>query len=80
MYCNSSWELIVASDASPIGISAVLSHRLPDGSEKHTAFASHKLTDCEKKYAQIDKEALAIVFVVRYNFHQCFWTTIHFKN
>lgn len=69
LHYNSSWELIVASDASPIGIGAILSHRLPDGSEKPIVFGSRTLTDCEKKYAQIDKEALAIVFTVRY-FHQ----------
>lgn len=69
VHYNSRWELIIASNASPIGIGAVLSHRLPDGSEKPIAFASRTLTDCEKKYAQIDREALAIVFVVRY-FHQ----------
>jgi len=66
VHYNSSWEIIIASDTSPIGIGAVLLHKLPDGSEKPVAFASCTLSDCEKKYAQIDKEALAIVFAVRY--------------
>lgn len=69
VHYNTEWELVIASDASPIGVGAVLSHRLPDGSEKPIAFASRTLTLCEHKYAQIDKEALALVFAVKY-FHQ----------
>ena len=43
---------------------ALLSHYLEDGSEQPIAFASRSLSLAEKGYAQLDKEALAIVFGV----------------
>ena len=53
--------LVLACNVSPYGIGAVLSHSLPDGWKAPVAFYSRTLSKSERNYAQIDKEALAIV-------------------
>ena len=66
---NPKLPIIVAADASNYGVGAVLTHIFPKGSEKTVAHASHTLTEPEKNYGQIEKEAMAIVYVVK-KFHK----------
>ena len=60
-------EVILSCDASPCGVGAVLSHKEAEG-EKPIVFASRSLSSTEPKYAQLDKEGLAIIYGVK-KFH-----------
>ncbi|XP_054287559.1 uncharacterized protein K02A2.6-like [Macrosteles quadrilineatus] len=65
---NPKLDLVVTADASPYGVGALISHRLPDNSERPVAFASRTLSPQEQRYPQIEREALALVFAVK-KFH-----------
>ena len=59
-YYDPKEELVIQCDASQKGLGAVL---LQKG--KPFAYASRALTDTETRYAQIEKEMLAIVFSLK---------------
>ena len=69
VHFDPSKDLILSCDASPYGVGVVLSHKMEDGNDKLIAFTSRTLLDAVKKYSHLEKEALAIVFLVK-RFHQ----------
>ena len=53
-------ETRVTTDASPVGIGAVLEQKQDDGQYRPVHYASRKLTPPESRYSQFEREALAV--------------------
>ena len=63
------YQTLVAADPSAYGGGAVVSRAFSDGTEHPIAFASCTLTASEWNYAQLEKEALSLVFRMK-RFHR----------
>ena len=55
-------ETVVSADSSSFGLGACVLQRQADGKMKPVAYASQSLTDTERRYAQIEREALAVTW------------------
>ena len=67
VHFDPSKEVILTCDASPYGLGAIISHVI-DGGDRPISCASRTLSPAEKKYSQLEKEALAVVWGVK-KFH-----------
>lgn len=71
---NPELPIRTACDTSPCGVGSVISHILLNGQERPIAFASRTLCKSEQNYAQIEREALSIIFGVC-KFHHYLYDT-----
>ena len=53
---------MVSADSSSYGLGTVLQQQQPDGSWRPVFYASRSLTDVERRYAQVEKECLALTW------------------
>ena len=63
---NPEKETMVSSDASSFGLGAVLMQKQQSGEMRPVAYASRSMTETERRYAQIEKEALAITWALEH--------------
>lgn len=70
-----SLPIVVYCDASPVGVGSVLCHSVSVNGklvDKPVMYASCTLTPTQQNYAQIDREALAVIFSIN-KFHRFLW-------
>ena len=67
-YFDPSLQTELVVDASPVGLGAILTQVTADGGTNIVAYASRSLTDCESRYSQTEREALAVVWGIEH-FH-----------
>jgi hypothetical protein len=84
-YFHLYWHTFVTVDASPVGLSAVLTQQHPKDTDKYKLILciSRMFTDTEKRYSQIEREALAPVWAAErlnmYFLGEHFWLRIDNK-
>ena len=63
-YFDVKYDTVLIVDASPIGLGAILMQTNPKDNEdvRIIAYASRSLSDVERRYSQLEKECLAMVY------------------
>ena len=59
-YFRQGAETRLTTDASPVGVGAILEQKQEDGSFRPIYYASRKLSKVEMRYSQFEREALAV--------------------
>ena len=69
-YFDATKKTVLTTDASEYGIGAVLSQQSEDGTRKMIGAACRSLTETERRYAVIEKEALGVVWgLEKFNYY-----------
>lgn len=77
-YYDPKKETTIYTDASPVGISAVIIQNTPNKDDhKLISYSSRALTPTEQRYSQIERECLAIVYACEHNKLYLFGTTFN---
>ncbi|CAB4036465.1 Transposon Tf2-9 poly [Paramuricea clavata] len=64
-YFDQTKETELITDASPFGLSAILTQKVPGSDQQNVvAYISRSLSDVERRYCQTEREALAIVWAI----------------
>ena len=62
VHYNPELPIKLAGEVSAYSRGAIISHVMPDNTERPIAFASRTLLPSEQKYSQVEKEALSLIF------------------
>ena len=75
-YFDNQKQTELVTDASPWGLSAILSQKTPGKDDRRIVdYVSRSLSDVEKRYSQTEREALAIVWAL-----ECLHTYLYGAN
>ncbi|CAL4123740.1 unnamed protein product [Meganyctiphanes norvegica] len=69
VHYDDNLPIVLTTDASPVGLGACLSHKITEDGKsvlKPIYYASCSLKPCETRYAQVDREGLAVYWAIKY--------------